>query len=191
MALKPAQLESQLAAFASAADRANRPTSMLTIPALLMVAALLYMFWAYRGLSAERGIAVAKQGQSSQIMTLVSQIKAEKAKEVDLTKKYQAAPFLGSQVGDETWKLPERGLREAPTVSQISSAKIDNTSPILRSDVTVTVNNEDIGAILGAVDATLNHEQLKQLNVFVSQANLTPSGTGWRATLRFSVYEMR
>ncbi|MBL8744779.1 MAG: hypothetical protein JNK58_00325 [Phycisphaerae bacterium] len=190
MALKPAQIEAQLTALASAADRANRPASMLTFPAVLLVVALLYSAWSFRGLASSRSMATAMQNQGARVAGLIAEIKGRQKESIDLASIYPPAPFLGSQVGDETWKSPERGFREPPTVSQPTSARVDNASLISRSDVTVTVNNEEIEAIFRAADATLNHPYLKD-RAFVSQAQLTPLGTGWRATFRFSVYEKK
>lgn len=190
MTQKPAQIEAQLAALASAADRANRPASLLTIPIVLLLIAVLYGAWAFRGLAAERSVAIVRQSQGVRIGALVAEIKSHQKQSIDLATIYPPAPFLGSQVGDETWKSPDRGFHESPTISQPSSARVDNNSQISRSDVTVTVNNEDVGAVFKAVDATLNHPFLKD-RAFVSQAQLTPLGTGWRATFRFSVYEKK
>lgn len=187
MTLKPAQIEAQLAALASAADRANRPASLLTIPVVLLMVAVLYSAWSYRGLASERSTAIARQNQFASVTRLVAEIKGHQQKSVDLAAIYPPFPFLGSQVGDETWKSPERGFREPPVVSNPTSGRVDNNSSIHRDDVTVTVNNEEIEKIFSATDATLNKEFLKG-SAFVSQANLTPTGTGWRATVRFSVY---
>lgn len=190
MSLKPAQTEAQLAALAAAADRANRPTSLLTIPFVLLIVTVLFSVWAYRGLATQRSIVQARQVQMVKVAQFVERIKGQQKQNIDLAAIYPPAPFLGSQVGDETWKTQGRGFREPPTISQVSSTRVDNNSSIYRSDVTVTVNNEELSNIFTATDATLNHEFLKG-RAFVSQANLTPTGTGWRAVLRFSVYEKK
>lgn len=187
---RPAQTEMHLAALASAVDRANRPTSLLTLPFVLLIVVVLFAAWSYRSLSGERAALRARQTQVRQIERLVAQIKGESRKEVDLEKLYPKANFLGSQVADDVWTSGKFQFSTPPTVSQISSSRVDNTSPLFRSDVSVTVNNEPIERIFEAIDATFNHEQLRG-RVFITQALLTPSGTGWRATIRFSVYEKK
>lgn len=187
---KAAQSEMQLNAMAAAVDRANRPTSLLTIPAVLLVAALLYSVWSYRGLAAERSVLRARQSQVARIDSLIRDIETEKKKGIDLEKTYPASPYFGSYV-DDTWKKnPSAAFREPPTVSQVSQGRVDTTSPLTRSEVTVTVTNEPLESILRAIEGTLSHEFLKG-QVFVSQATLTPAGTGWRAIVKFSLYEKR
>lgn len=189
MALKPAQTEAQLASLAAAADRANKPTSLLTIPVVLLIVTVLFGVWAYRGLAAQRSIVQARQAQAVKVAHFVEQIKGQQKQSIDMAAIYPPSPFLGSYV-DDTWEAQARSFRETPTVSQVSSTRVDNNSSIYRSDVTVTVNNEELSTIFKAADATLNHEFLKG-RAFVSQANLTPTGTGWRAVLRFSLYEKK
>jgi hypothetical protein len=186
----PAQLETQLAALAAAAERANRPASYFTIPALLAAGALVFCAWSARGLVRERNAVAARQAQLVRVTQLTEQIKEASKKSVSLDSLYPPAPFFGSQVGDDTWRHPSRGFREPPTVTASTSTRVDATSSIHRNDVTVTVNNEPIEKVLQAIDATLNFEHLKG-RAFVSQANFTPSGTGWRAIVRFSLYEKK
>ncbi len=190
MPARPDQTESQLAALAAAADRANRPTSLLTIPILLVIVGILYAAWAYRALTQQRSIVLARQSQVRDVARLVNEIKRHKTKAVNFETLYPGAPFMGSQIGTDTWNSPTAGFREPPMVSQVTSNRVDPTSPLYRSDVTATVQNEDLAAIFKAVDATITNDHLKG-RVFISQAQLTPTGTGWRATFRFSLYEKK
>jgi hypothetical protein len=187
---KPAQTEMQLSAMASAVDRANRPTSLLTVPALVLVAAFLFCMWSYRGLAAERSALRAKQSELARIDAVIRDIETEKKKGIDLEKAYPPAPYFGSYVED-VWKKDLAGqFKEPPTVGQVTQGRVDTTSPLTRSEMTVTVANEPLEAILKAIEGTLNREFLKG-QVFLSQVQLTPTGTGWRAVARFSLYEKR
>lgn len=187
---RTAQLEMQLSAIASAVDRSNRPTSLLTIPALLVVVSVLYAGWSARGMFRQRTLVTQAQAQTEQVRSTVEQIKAETNKGVDLGKLYPPAPFFGSQVGDETWKSSAAGFREPPIISNVTPTTAIANPLVVRNDVTCTVNNEELSSIFSAIDATLNHEFLKG-RAWVSQVLMTPSNTGWRSTIRFSLYEKK
>lgn len=186
----PPTIEMELASMAAAADRANRPVSLLSIPLLLVVASLLFAAFAYRGLAVQRSLVVHRQAQAARVYELVRQIELEQKKTVDLDRLYPPAPFFGSQVADDVWKKPDFAFREPPNVGSLISTRADALSQVYRSDVTVTVANEPLEKIFRATDAVLNHPHLDG-RPFISQVMLTPTGTGWRATVRFSVYEKK
>lgn len=183
-----ANMEMQLASVAAAVDRANRPASLLTIPVLLLLASVLYLVWAMNGFG-RRWVALEAQiEQTKQIRATVNAIVAEQSKGVDLVSLYPNQPYFGSYV-DEIWKQ-QIGFREPPVVSQVSSQTAIASPPIARSDVTCSVNNESLEQVMKAIDSTLAREFLRG-HTFVSQATLVPTGAGWRATVRFSLYEKK
>lgn len=183
---KPAQLEMALSAAAAAADRANRPASLLTFPAVILAAACLFALWSYSRLARERTLLIAAQSQTVKIEDTIQRIKNASAADATSTALYPPAPFFGSQI-EEVWKNPSIGFSETPQISQVASNRVDTNSSLMRNDVSATVNNEPIDKVFAAVDGTFEHQHLKD-RVFITQLLLTPTGTGWRATTRFSLY---
>lgn len=187
---RTAQNEMQLAAFAAGVDRANRPTSLLTIPALILAVAVIYAGWSFRAMLSSRAALKNTQVQVDEIRDLATSIHAEKTKGVDLGALYDARPFFGSQVGEETWKTGSLGFRQVPIISGPTPSTVFTTPRLDRQDVTCTVNDEPLPAIFEAIERTLDHQFLKG-RAFVSQVMLTPAGSGWRGTIRFSLYESK
>lgn len=180
------QLEQQLSAMAASVDRANRPTSLLMIPLLMVIAAVMYLGWAWRDMAAQRNLVSVRVREVEQINDTVAQIQAEKSKAIDIAALYPAAYYFGSQV-DEAWKLTNIPFREPPVIGNNTPTPILTNPPINRSEVQVTINSEPLENILRGVDETLRHEFLKD-RAFISMAQLTPAGNGWRSTIRVSVY---
>ena len=183
-----AQLEQQLTALAAGIDRANKPTSLLSIPMLLIVVACFWTFWQHRSMRGAQALIDAKTNEVQEITKLVGLIKTERTKSVDIAKLYDKLPFFGSQV-EEAWKQRNIPFRESPNLGNVTPSQILSNPIIFRSDVQVTINNDSFEHIAKAVDSTLKHEFLER-RVFVSLAQLTPVVGGWRSTIRFSAYHV-
>lgn len=183
-----AQIEQQLTTMAAAVDRANKPTSLLLVPMLLVVASLGFVLWGWREMSSQRALVSARVREVDEITKLVGQIQNERGKSVDIASLYIRLPFMGSQVS-EAWTGTGITFREPPIVGSTSTNPILSNPVLLRSEVQVTTNNEPLENILKGVDATLRHEVLGP-QAFVSLAQLTPAGGGWRSTIRFSAYHV-
>jgi hypothetical protein len=187
---RSAQVESQLAAMASAVDRANRPTSLLTVPALVVLVAAVFAVASLRAMNSQRQALRLAQARVAQVASTIEKIRAEERTGFDLESLYSTMPYFGSQVGQDTWLQPDIGFRDTPTITGPATSTAVQSPLIIRQDYTCSVNNEPIEAILTAIDRTLRHEHL-QGRVFVSNAMLTPTGSGWRASVRFSLYEKK
>lgn len=181
-----AQVEQQLSAMAAAVDRANRPLSLLSIPILLVMVSAVFALWSWRGVDRERGLVRARLNEAQMISQRVSEIKAERAKAIDIESLYPPMPYVGSQV-DEAWKKNVQGFRETPNVGSPTTSDIISNPRIARTDVDVVLNNEPLPLVLQGIEATLNHEFLKG-SAAVSQVQLTPAGNGWRSAIRFTAY---
>ncbi|MDX2115085.1 MAG: hypothetical protein SFZ24_05615 [Planctomycetota bacterium] len=183
--LKPAAADAQLAAVAASIDRSNRPASLMTIPLVLLVAATIFAGISFRSMSSRRAAVAGQAAQLQLVRSLAERLRAEQTAGLDLATLYSDLPFFGSQVGQDSWQTVS--FSRPPVVSNVTSASAVANPPIVRYDVTCSVDNEPLDKIFEATEKTLHSEPLVG-RAFVSQANLTPTGTGWRATLRFSAY---
>ncbi len=181
------QIETHLAALAAAADRTNRPASLLNIPLLLVLCALLLAAWEFRDMQSQRGLLRREQERVRLVTQLTEQINAEKKKELNLQALYPPAPFFGSQVV-ESWQSQGISFKEPPQVGTTQKADVFPSSPVTRTEVACGVNSEPVENILAWIQNIQEHQFLKG-RVFVSQCLLTPLPTGWRAAFRVGLYE--
>lgn len=184
--LLSSQLEQQLSAMAAGVDRANRPTSLLMIPLLLVIAAVVFLAWSWRDMATQRNLVALRVREVEEINKTVSAIQAEKTKAIDIAGLYPAAPFFGSQV-EQAWKQTNIPFREPPIIGNNTPAPILTNPPINRSEIQVTSNSEPLENIMRGVDETLKHEFLRD-RAFISMAQLTPAGNGWRSMIRVTLY---
>ncbi len=184
---RTAQVEAQLSAMAAAADRTNRPASLLNIPLLLVLGALLLAAWEFRDMQAQRAMLRREQERVQKVTLLTEQIAAERKKELNVQTLYPPAPFFGSQV-DEIWKSQGITFRESPSVGAVTKADVFVGSPVVRSEVACSVSSEPVESVVAWIQSIQEHEYLKG-RVFVSQILLTPLPTGWRAAFRVGLYE--
>lgn len=185
-----ASLEQALAPLAASADRANKPVSLLTIPALVVLIAAGYALYSFRGLATAKALVARRESDSQRLVGLVDSIKKERTKGVNVASLYPEAPFFLSQVQD-SWKPPRLAptLREPPQLGAVTTSTVLREPAIIRSEVQVTINSEPLKSVLDGVDTTLRHEFL-QNRAFVSFVQLTPSGDGWRSVFRFTIYHV-
>lgn len=192
--IRSVQLETQLAAYAAAVDRANRPLSLLTIPAVILIAALLFVAWSYRGMAQQKQLLALRTIQTKDVAQMVAAIQAEKDKGVDLGSLYSAMPFFDVQM-EEAWiSKSALSFTTPPQISGVQSSSIIAATPkskaLNRSEITVTVNNEALPTILAGINSALNHEILRG-RAFLSWFQMSPAATGWNWSMKFALYETK
>lgn len=184
-------VDMQLSAFAAAADRANRPTSLLAFPLLLAVIATVVLLWSFSQFSAARAIAGAEAENQVRIDSLVSAIEAESQAALDFEKLYPPNPYVSSEI-NASWRESGVNFSTPPIVSDPvrSVALAGPAGTIHRLVVSCSVTSEPLEEILQWIDNVLRNPTL-QGHVWVSHLQLSPSGNGWRANIRFALYQFR
>lgn len=182
--MRTSQVESQLSAYAASAARANRPAGVLILPGLLALASAFFALWAWSGLNGARRLVTFQQSALQRTATLVGQIRAEESSGADLTTLFTKLPYLGSQIGETAKSI---GFHDPPGVGNATPATASNNPPIDRLDVNCTINTEPLDKTLAWIDAVQRHPDIPG-RVFVTQFQVSPSGNGWRAQVRFSAY---
>lgn len=184
-----APIDAQLNALAASVERANRPRSLLVIPAALLVAGAVFALWALRDLRAQGGALAAERRSVERVAGLVGEIQTLKAADIDSAALYPTVAFIRSEV-ENAWREPGLPFREPPSISSPRQSTAVQVPLIIRTDVVCTVNNEALDTILKWIDNVLRRGELAG-RIFLTQVQFTPSGAGWRATLQFSLYERK
>ena len=186
---RPATIDAQLNALAASVERANRPRSLLVIPAALLVASAVFALWSFRELRAQGSALVNERRSVERIAGLVGEIQALKEADVDTAALYPTVAFIRSEV-ENAWREAGLPFREPPIISSPRQSTAVQVPLIVRTDVVCTVNNEALDTILRWIDNVLRRGDLAG-RIFLTQVQLTPGGTGWRATIQFSLYERK
>jgi len=187
MPARTRQNEEQLASMAGAIDRANRPVSLLFFPALLLLAAIVYVGWA--GLqvrSASRTLSV-RRSMSAQIESLAGEIRQQRTKQVNLASYFPPQPYFVSTIQDTANSEKFEHFARPPVFERERTFVESADPPLERAEFGATIQLENLDAVFKWIDTVLNAEPLKG-KVFVSYIRLQPISNGWGGTVRFSVY---
>lgn len=190
------RIEAQLASFASAADRANRPSFVLMLASAALVAAGLYLVFALSDHLKQRRVLRAAGAEAGRVVALITQIEQAEGQEIDLNSKFPLKQFFGTQIeeayrGDADAGTQAIPFREPPQVGTRREAPLmGSAAGLQRTEIACTVGNESLEHIFQWVDQVLSHKFLKG-QVHVSHLSLRPISPGWGATIHFSVYEFK
>lgn len=176
---------------AAGVDRANRPSSLLAFPLLLVFAALLVLFWSFSRLSAARSEARAEVRNQERIEQLVAAIEAESSASIDFEALYPRNPYFASDIV-ASWRDQGVVFSTPPLVSDPIEAVVLTGAggTIRRQEVQCSVTSEPLEQILAWIDNVLRRPNL-QGQVWVSSLQIRPAGAGWGASIRFAAYEYR
>jgi len=188
--VRGSDLHTHISALAAAVDRANRPSSLLALPMLLVATALIVVLWSFSQFGAARAELQSQRASKASIDALFNDIKAERQSEIDFEALYPRQAHFGSEV---IASYQSQGLKFAtpPTIGEPVLATVLSTPvTVMRLDLQCSVTSEPLDVILKWIDNVLRHPTLGG-QVWVSSLQLSPSGAGWAASIRFSLYETR
>jgi len=172
---------------AAAAERCNRPTRLVVIAALLLLAALVYL-----ALAASRRAEAADnlEGAESAMQRLVNiraEIEAYQDNDAQRALRQQFAPRMRSIRSTLGRIANELGMEEPPQLGQITDERrlgLDSKLLLRTIDVTLTEADTDL-ALQWIQQATRDVEGL-----FVSGVTLNPGPDAWRVTVKLSRWEI-
>lgn len=188
--MRGTELHTHISALAASVDRANRPSSLLALPTLLVAAALIVVLWSFSQLRGARAEVALERANLASISRLANEIGAELHSEIDFEALYPRQAHFGSEV---IASYQNQGLKFAipPTIGEPVLATVLSTPvTVMRLDLQCSVTSEPLEVILQWIDTVLRHPTLGG-QVWVSSLQLSPSGAGWAASIRFSLYEAR
>lgn len=176
---------------AGSVDRANRPTSLLAFPILLVFVALVVILWSFSRMNAARAQAQSELRNLERIDVLVSSIKAERQATIDFEALYPRKHHFASEI-ILSWRDQGVEFSTPPLVSDPIAAIVLSGAggAIHRQEVQCSITSEPLELILEWIDNVLRNPTL-QGQVWVSSLQLRPAGRGWAASIRFAAYEYR
>ena len=189
--MRSSDLDRQLSAMAASVDRANRPSSLLAFPLLLVAAALLVVFWSFSRLNSARAEARSELSNLNRIEQLVAAIEAETQSAIDFEALYPRKPYFASDI-IASWRDAGIAFSAEPLVGNAIEAVVltGPSGAIRRQEVQCSITSEPLDQILAWIDNVLRRPNLKG-QVWVSSLQIRPAGAGWGASIRFGAYEYR
>jgi hypothetical protein len=187
----PADTYRQLTAMANAADRSNRPTTLLAVPALAVIAGLIVLFISWSGYAQKRETLEAMEYQTTRLARLVGQYESLRAAQVDETRQYPPIPDFELKV-IEAYDDAGIPFERPPSVRSPSSRNLPTTDGISRTTIKAVSSNEPLENILQWVHNVIHHPDLEG-RAFVYAITLTPipGSERWSGNIDFAIYETR
>lgn len=178
--------EPVLAALASGAERANRPTAVVIFSALLLLVVTIFALMSVRDASRARALYVWEAGNRAQVETVADQIRlVRKEEEVRKNQPDAFAPeprllsaisSAGSAAGLPPSLLRiEEGREEVPN------------SPLVRRTVTARLDGQPIEPVFEWLQGSL--QAVSGLHII--QLSLKPTPRGWDLTVKFARWELK
>jgi hypothetical protein len=187
---RPPDVESQLAAMASAADRANRPAVLIAAPVLLLLAALIGTVWAITDFNGAR-VRWSNQAKSvSDINQMMFRVKEREASTPDIDALYPRSPFMPVQLRDiagKVWGVEGEGTIPLDIRNRSEPSPFSGTSDLGRVDVPASGAVDDLNKVFEFMKRVPESEFLSR--AFVSQLRIQPAGPQWQVNIQFSLYE--
>ncbi|MEQ8850846.1 MAG: hypothetical protein RIB32_03585 [Phycisphaerales bacterium] len=185
----------QLRAASSAADRANRPTPLILVPTLLLIAAAIFSLWSLRSFAGARSQLKSQAARSAEITGLLDTLAAVKAEEKDTGRQFQKAAYLLTDLDEGTPEEPGHAKRLGLNIRDVTDRRppspVRDEELVLRQ-VDCYISGQPLDKIFEWMNACLNDENYKG-RLFVYQVNLKPNRvSGWDAEpVTFGIYETR
>ena len=188
----PSDTYRQLTAMANASDRSNRPTTLLVIPGVAVVVALVVLIVSYRGYASQTRAVESEEFTATRIASLVGQYQALQSKQVDMSEVYPPIAEFELKLLD-AYQRAGIPFNTDPRINPPQSQQLPATQTnIVRTTSKCVASNEKLENILQWMHNVVNTPDLKG-RVFVYSLALTPlpNNDTWSATIDFAIYETR
>lgn len=192
--MRNAKTEAQLASMAHASERANRPTIVVVIAAVLTIGSAVYAGVSYfsmqtQGRRLQDTIAAAEHTSKT-----LADIKALKDAEVDLSQVFPDNKLLGSQIRDyATAALEDGGLdTDSIVVKADPPRRLLPSTPVQRRPVRITLLRRPLPVLLDFVtrvvndpEGTIDHHE----NLYIATLKLNPDAASdtWMLDVQFEM----
>jgi len=185
MRRRSSELETQLLAAASAADRANRPRIFVIAPALLLIGALIFALVKYQRFVYAKDELASARAQVGELREVIAQAERWRAGRLPIDEIYQQNPFMDVNIDDLRKAMlgEDAGVR----VGQVNRRPLGLDGQLQRADVDCRITEAPLDDVMAWVEAVEAHESLER--VFVSRLDLQPGREGWNGMIRFRGYE--
>jgi type II secretory pathway component PulM len=179
--------EPMLRPLAMAAERANRPTAIVVFSGLLLFAAVVFLFWSAKGVSAAEARLRRATNEAVEVQRVAAEITRMRDAGTQSTgeeAKYRPIPTLLSSISASA---DQSGFSTRPQIiPERDDVQLDGA--LTKKRIRATVSGQEIGDVLRWVETVLRQVD----GLYVSQFKVTPNRTtGWNIELRFSRWELK
>jgi len=183
------EVDAQLHAMALSTERSNRPRALILLPALLVVAGIVYLGVGLKTRTdATRRLARAATYDAT-IQSYVRAFQSAESEEIDFRELYPPNPYISPDIR-EALRASGVEFPTEPTIGQASSTTVMQEPRIVRTTVTCTVREGPLESILQWIEAIESWETLEG-HAFISRLTLDPRPRGWQCSFDVSIYENR
>lgn len=176
--------EPMLAAMASKAERANRPTAVVVFCTLLLVGAVGFTIWS-SGRASEARAAFRREAQAQaeveRLTTQIEEARERKSRGENELEGYSPETALLSKIG----QAASRALIE-PIPRLRTNTESMTSSPLVRQVVTATVDDHEMEKVLAWITNALNEVD----GLYVTEYSMKPTRKGWEVTVKFARWEL-
>jgi hypothetical protein len=189
---RDAQLEMQLAGAANAAERANRPRTLVIVAGLIAGGALLFtslIAWQIGSRRTQLASALATQAAVERYAEQARELRETSPNLADLFPVDLAMADKIQQIAREVWR-GEPNVATVQTVRYSSAGIRLNDVPVRNANVSSTVRLTDLERVLRFMETVEEAPELE--GTFVSSLRLTPAPggqDGWSGSIDFRRYE--
>lgn len=193
--MRPATIESQLAAMAAAADRTNKPTALIAGAAVLLVLAVVFTAWSAGRFFTSRQRLVAEMEKRERVEMVLRSIASKQLDLPNLELHYgrEALTYMAENINDvakQVWASADNPNAPIPVNvgAKAGPTKLLTNESLGLSRVDVRMlSPQPLEKIMAFIEGVQNNERLRRVNV--SLVKLDPAPTGWNAQLQFTAYE--
>lgn len=181
---------------ANAADRANKPATLLILAITIFVAMAAWLIVAALNLSTAHSDYKSERQRQARVIMQANQVLDAQAKSPSLENIYGrpgTAVIMPNHIRDvarQVWNLePDQPLDAIVSIpSDISTSNLTTVTGLQSADVVVRINNQPLDKILEFTQSALEYQFLN--STFILNFTLSPRNpNGWTAAITFRRYQ--
>ena len=177
-------VETMLAAMASGAERANRPTAVVAFSVALLVASLAFAMWSMNSARAATRVyerTLTEYANVERLSQLLEHLAREQERSRDRPDIYAREPRLLSTISQAA---PLAGIDRAPIIT--GGRETVPGSPLVRQIVNAQIDRQDVSAVMEWITIVLR--DIPGLHII--RLNMRPTTNGWQFQIRFGRWEV-
>ncbi|MBL0926798.1 MAG: hypothetical protein IBJ11_03990 [Phycisphaerales bacterium] len=190
---RPASSEAQLAALAAAADRANRPTGMIVLTALLAGIGLAFLLVSLAAYSRSKSEYRVNFETATRTRKLLADIDSLRQLRPDVNKLYPPTNFMTANISEVAQQVWGSAALSSVRIGDAQISPLPFSEGVDRATVQCVIDSQPLEKILRWIDEVPKHKGFMDggHKVFVSQFTVQPSGPGWQANINYTMFQGR
>lgn len=181
----------QLAAAANAADRANRPTHLVALGSLVLVAGIIYALLSLNALRTSRSAVESAAYQAALIDRNIDMYNNLEVEEQSLADVYPRNAYIDSAIAQAADPYRDEFSRDPQIPSVPERRAVPGLSGVDRYTLRCSLNNDPIELTTRWITDALKEPEHLANRIFVARIALTPVNPQWRTQVSFAWYVAR